>query len=105
MAPEQAEQKRVGSYGTLVPGEVKAQKDKRLVGPFLIWLKFEDVQGLWRPALRFFAAGLMPAEDRRRVAAVRGLLVIRAEYGPRASAAHVRCSPKATVSHQNVSRR
>jgi hypothetical protein len=46
--------------------KVKAQKDKRRVGPFLIWLKFEQVQGLWRPALRFFSSGLM----RRRIAAV-----------------------------------
>jgi hypothetical protein len=46
--------------------KVKAQKDKRLVGPFLIWIKFEHVQGLWRPALRFFAGGLM----RRRSAAL-----------------------------------
>jgi hypothetical protein len=44
--------------------KVKAQKDKRLVGPFLIWLKFDHVQG--RPALRFFAGGSM----RRRIAAV-----------------------------------
>jgi len=66
MAPAQAEQKRAGSYGTLVLGEVKAEKDKRLVGPFLIWLKFEHVQGLWRPGPRFFAGGLM----RRRIAAV-----------------------------------
>jgi hypothetical protein len=33
------------------------------------------------------------------------VVVNRAECRPRASAAHVRCSPKATVSHQNASRR
>jgi hypothetical protein len=64
--------KRAGSYCTSSLVKVKAQKDKRLVGPFLIWLKFEHVQGLGRRARRFFCRRVDAAENRRRVAAVRG---------------------------------
>ena len=40
---------------------------------------------------------------RRRDRSASETINIRVERGPRASAAHVRCSPKATVSHQNGS--